>query len=387
MPAPDRPILITAFEPSGDEHASILIEELLRRRPGLRIVGWGNRKMQAAGAEVVERTGDHAVMGLPGPRVIREHLALNRRIGAWIAEHRPALHVPVDSPAANFPVCKLARAHGVPVVHLVAPQLWAWGHWRVRKLRRLTDHVLCVLPFEEEWFRARGVPATFVGHPLWARPIDEGAVDANLAAFGRALPNAAVRIGVFPGSRPGEAEKNFPIMLAALREIASSRPGLGAVVAATTDAMLERLRRIAGERGGWPDFMHAAVGAPDAAIRWGDVALTVSGTNTLRIARHRTPMVIIFRAGAIQWNLLGRWLLKSPHLSLPNLVAGERVVPELMPLLSDDPAPVVAEVSRLLDDRAAWERQRDALDSVARKFEGVNAAERAADVVLSVLER
>src|SRR5690606_28444482 len=109
---------------------------------------------------------------------------------------------PVDSPAANFPVCRLSREHGVPIVHLVAPQLWAWGHWRVRKLRRLTDHVLCVLPFEEAWFRERGVPATFVGHPLWAHEVDEQAVDANLAAFGGALPGAAVRIGVFPGSRP-----------------------------------------------------------------------------------------------------------------------------------------------------------------------------------------
>lgn len=387
MPTAPRPILVTAFEPSGDEHASILIEELLRRRPGLRIVGWGNRRMASAGAEVVETTGEHAVMGLPGPKVIREHLALNRRIGAWIRDHRPALHVPVDSPAANFPVCKLAKAQGVPVVHLVAPQLWAWGHWRVRKLRRLTDHVMCVLPFEEAWFRARGVPATFVGHPLWSRPLDLGSLDPHLAAFGEALPDAAVRIGVFPGSRPGEAEKNFPIMLAALRDIASSRPGVAMVCAATTEGMLERLRRIASERGGWPDRMHPAVGTPDAVIRWSDVALTVSGTNTLRIARQRTPMVIMFRAGAAQWNLLGRWLLKSPFLSLPNLVANERVVPELMPLLSDDPGPVVREVSRLLDDRAAWEAQRDALDRVARRFDDANAAERAADVVLSFLER
>src|SRR5690606_3780163 len=128
--------------------------------------------------------------------------------------------------------------------------------------------------------------------------------DANLVAFGEALPGAAVRIGVFPGSRPGEAEKNFPIMLAALREITASRPGVGAVCAATTDDMLARLRRIASERGGWPANLHPAVGVPDAVIRWSDVALTVSGTNTLRIARHRTPMVIMFRAGALQWNLL-----------------------------------------------------------------------------------
>lgn len=386
VPTAPRPILVTAFEPSGDEHASILIAELLRRRPELRIVGWGNRKMAGAGAEIIETTGEHAVMGLPGPKVIREHIALNKRIGAWIDANRPILHIPVDSPAANFPVCKLAKARGIRVVHLVAPQLWAWGHWRVRKLRRLTDHVMCVLPFEEQWFSARGVPATFVGHPLWAKPVDDAAIDASLVRFSEALPNAAVRLGIFPGSRPGEAEKNFPIMLAALREISARHHHLGAICAATTDDMLARLRRIAGERGGWPANLHPVVHEPDAVIRWSDVALTVSGTNSLRIAKHRTPMVIMFRAGGIQWNLLGRWLLKSPFLSLPNLVAGERIVPELMPLLSDDHAPVVREVTRLLDDHAAWERQRDSLDRVAAQFENANAAERAADIVLSVLE-
>ena len=378
MPAETPPILVTAFEPSGDEHASVLIQELLRRRPGLRIVGWGNRKMADAGAEVVERTGDHAVMGLPGPKVIREHIALNRRIGDWIAANKPILHIPVDSPAANFPVCKLCRAHGVPIVHLVAPQLWAWGPWRVRKLRRRTDHVMCVLPFEPDWFRARGVEATFVGHPLWAREIDEKAVDAHLVEFGDALPNAAVRIGVFPGSRPAEADRNFPIMLAALREIAAGRPGVAMVCAATTDEMLVRLRRIAAEHGGWPANMHPVVHAPDAVIRWSDVALSVSGTNTL---------VILFRASPLAWHLYARWLIKTPFLSLPNLVAGKRIVAELMPHLSDDPSPVVRELTRLIDDRSAWEQQRDELDAVSKQFESTNAAERGAEVVLSFLDR
>lgn len=382
-----RPVFFSAFEPSGDEHASVIIEELLRRRPGLRVCGWGGPKMAAAGAEVIERTGENAVMGIPGLEVIREHIAINRRISAWMGANRPVLHVPVDSPAANFPVCKISRRLGVPIVHMVAPQLWAWGHWRVRKLKRLTDHVMCLLPFEEAWFREHGVPATFVGHPIFTRPIDEAEIDRLLPGFAAALPNASVRLSVFPGSRPGEAEKNFPIMLAALRELTAERPGLGVVCAATTDDMLTRLRRIAGEHGGWPSNLHPVVGKPDAVIRWGDVALSVSGTNTLRIARHRAPMVIMFRAGALQWNLLGRWLLKSAHLALPNLVAGARIVPELMPLLSDDHAPVVREVSRLLDDRGAWEAQREALDTVAGQFEGINAASRAADVIERALDR
>ena len=111
-------VLFTAFEPSGDDHASVVIAELRRRHPALPIYAWGGPKMQAAGATIVERTGDDAVMGMPGLKKIHEHTQINARIDRWLATNRVALHVPVDSPAANFPICKIARKHGVRVVHL-----------------------------------------------------------------------------------------------------------------------------------------------------------------------------------------------------------------------------------------------------------------------------
>ncbi|MFN7022873.1 MAG: lipid-A-disaccharide synthase, partial [Phycisphaerales bacterium] len=182
-------LLFTAFEPSGDDHAAPVIAALRSRHPRLPIYAWGGPKMEAAGATIVERTGDDAVMGMPGLAKVLEHSRINRRIDDWLDDHRITVHVPVDSPAANFPICALTKARGAKAVHLVAPQIWAWGQWRLKKLKRLTDLVLCLLPFEEEWFQARGVPARFIGHPLFDRTPDVAAADARIAAGGGTFPS------------------------------------------------------------------------------------------------------------------------------------------------------------------------------------------------------
>src|SRR4051812_241241 len=230
-------ILFTAFEPSGDEHAAPVIAELKRRRPGLRVAAWGGAKMERAGAEIVERTGDDAVIGMPGLKKIREHGRINERVQAWLVANRPAVHVPVDSPAANFPICEMAKATGARVVHLVAPQIWAWGRWRIHKLRRLTDMVLCLLPFEEGFFQKRHVKAKFIGHPLFD-DIPEGAgLDAGAAKY----PAGHPRLALMPGSRPAELRNSFPLLFDAFRRLRAVYPGAVGVVAATKPAVADQL--------------------------------------------------------------------------------------------------------------------------------------------------
>ena len=212
-------------------------------------------------------------MGLPGIEKIREHKRINARIAAWIEANRPALHVPVDSPAANFPICRIAKRHGVKVVHFVAPQIWAWGPWRIHKLRRLTDLVLCLLPFEEGYFTTRGVPALFVGHPLFDEEMDSAALAREASAFGTGSP----KIALMPGSRPGELTKNFPPMLEAFGQLQRDQPGLVGLVAAMDEGVEQRLRELAEANGGWPDGLECASGKTDAVIHWCDLALVVSG--------------------------------------------------------------------------------------------------------------
>ena len=370
-------ILFTAFEPSGDDHAASVIRVLKRRHPGLTIYAWGGPKMEKAGATVVERTGENAVMGLPGWSKIREHQEINKRIDAWLGEHPEVrLHVPVDSPAANFPICKIAKKHRKRVVHLVAPQVWAWGPWRVNKLRRLTDLVLCLLPFEQAWFDEKRVPARFIGHPLFDEVHDEAALAKRAAAFDQSAP----RIALLPGSRPAELTKNFPLLLESFRRLRTDYHGATGVVAATNERVAERLKADAQRLGGWPAGLEIVSGETDAVIRWCQLALVVSGTVTLQIARQHKPMVIVYKSSRLFYNLLGRWIVSAPFFTLPNLIAGREIVPELVPHFGDA-EPIVQWASRLIEDESLMARQIEELKKVSARFDHLRASEAAADAI------
>lgn len=391
---PEQPgILFTAFEPSGDDHASAVIAELRRRHPNLPMFCWGGPKMVAAGATLVERTGQNAVIGVPGIGKIIEHVKLTRRIKHWIRANRPALHVPVDSPAANFPVCKIARSFGAKVVHLVAPQVWAWASWRVHKLRRRTNLVLCLLPFEEEWLMARAVPAKFVGHPLFDEPLDLEAIDRRVVELSPQIPpspgpaqtgGAAPKLALMPGSRPGELTRCFPILLDAFKRLKTDFPLTSGVVAATTPDAVKTLRQLAAAHGGWPEGLGIVHGETDAVVRWCDFALVVSGTVTLQIARQRKAMVAVYSPSWLMYQFLGRWLVSTDLFTLPNLIAGRKILPELIPHFGDGEA-VAVEVIKLMRRPGYADDQRQNLDAVCKRFRGKNAAVASADEIERVL--
>lgn len=375
-PARPRALLFCSFEPSGDDHASTVIAELKRRHPDLRIYAWGGPRMAAAGAEVVEQTGRDAVMGMPGLAKIQEHRRINERIEAWLDRNPIAAFVAVDSPAANFPICKLAKRRGIRVVHLVAPQVWAWGKWRVNKLRRLTDTVLCLLPFEEKWFEEHHVPARFVGHPLFDIPLDHAALEATAAK----LPQGSPKIALLPGSRPKEHTHNFPLLLESFKRLKRDRPATVGVVAATTPEVATKLRESAQNLGGWPEGLSMEVRSTDAIVKWCDLALVVSGTVTLQIARQQKPMVVVYKIDRLFYELVGRWLLTAPFFTLPNLIAGRRIVPELVPHFGDA-EPIVQEATRLIEDESLAEQQRQELGKVIDQFTGLDASLRAAEAI------
>jgi lipid-A-disaccharide synthase len=396
-PAPPRPnavaaartIVFTAFEPSGDEHASHVIRELRLRHPDpgtLRLVAWGGPKMAAAGAEVLERTVDEAVMGIPGIARIREHLKVLERIDAWMgtevaAGRRNLLHVPVDSPGANGSICDASRKHGLRVVHLVAPQVWAWGRWRVNTLRRRTDLLLCLFDFEIRFFSRRRIPARYIGHPFFDVPLDTSGLDARAAEYPRGTP----RVAVFPGSRPAELRKHFPITLGAFRELKKKWGGLVGVVAATNEQAERVMRELAVEEGGpWPEDLRIVVGQSEAAIRWCDLALVKSGTTTLQVARQHKPMVVFYRKGGRIFNAIVRLVVATKRFSLPNILAGRPIVPELIPY-HGGPRRLVEAAAALLRSPEAMEQQRRDLAQVVAPLAAGGASARAADAIEEVL--
>jgi len=326
-------------------------------------------------------------MGADALGKIGEHLGITRRYGAWARTHRPAVHVPVDAPAANFPLCARTRNAGGRIVHLVAPQMWAWGAWRVRKLRRLTDHVLCLLPFEEAWFRQRDVPATFIGHPVFgaehADESDVGGGDPFVFVDAGSGREGGLRLVVLPGSRPAEIARNTGAMLEVVDRVRERHADLRVLVVAADETIESRIRS---GHAPFPPGVMLRTGGLATALDHADLALVCSGTATLDVTRHRVPMTVLYRMDALPWFLVGRWVIRTPNLALPNLVANERIVPEFIPHFGSLD-PVVEALSALAAAPAAREAQRRRLGEIAERFAGLDPAARAVDLILLEYDR
>lgn len=391
MPTPSdstRTIFFAAFEPSGDVLAARLIEELKRRDPSLRFTGFGGPKMQAAGAELIEVTTEHATIALGILGEVKTHLRRLKVLAEFLRQRDIAALVPVDSPAANWSVCKKVRKHrpNAKIVHLVCPQIWGWATWRVRRLRRLSDKVLCLLPFEPSWLDERDVPGVFVGHPVFedspkvlGEPI---AVDLP-AAEGE----GSVKLALMPGSRPSELNRNWPTMLSAFVDAQQACPGLVGIVAARQASDERVLRELSQERA-WPEGLHVIGGRTPEVLRWADCALVKSGTSTLQVASLRRPMVVFYNVNQTQWKLLAQWVIKTRTFALPNVISewqdGRRVVPEFVPHFGD-PAPIAHELTRLVTDQSVARQQINGLNRVAEPFAAVTFKDAAAEALLAEL--
>ena len=365
-------ILFTAFEPSGDDHAAAVIRQIRAERPDVVIYALGGPKMEAAGATLIETTTERAHMLLGALGQIHIHRERLKRLAKWLEDHYINVHVPVDSPAANWSICKLVRKHmpGARIVHLVAPQMWAWAPWRVAKMRRLSDHVLCLLPFEPNWFAHHGIDGTFVGHPLYD-PDHERPAGPRVQ-----LPTADLRLAILPGSRKAEIDGNLPGMLSAFERAREEHPELVGVIAARnqeTHAWIEEHVKLTKLYGEARHSLQVCVGRADDVIDWSQLVLVTSGTASLQVAAHRRPMVIVYRTKRLFWYSVNWWLLKTRTFGLPNVIAEQqglgRIVPELIPWFGDS-----FEISEALDPllRAPdlREKQLHSLDRIGAMFAG-----------------
>jgi len=389
-------ILFTAFETSGDEHAAPVIAELRRREPDVPIYGLGGPRMAAAGAEIIEQTSGMGLMLADSAGHIPEHFRRVGRVKAWLKEHPIAVHVPTDSPAANWSFCALVkRMYGKPapgrpaarVVHLVAPQVWAWASWRVRRLRKWSDLVLCLLPFEPAWFEKRGVRARFIGHPLFDEPVD---VD-NCNWQSMHYPGGSPKVALLPGSRPNELRRNWPTIVRVFKRITEQLPDAQATVAAVNEKAAARLREMVDDL---PANLNIVADQTEAVLHWSDVVLTVSGTATLHIARHQKPMCIMYRVNKWNWLLAGRFIVNTRTFTLPNLITlGEprassdgHIIREFVPHYGD-PQEIVDEVVSLVTDEDKRNAQIKALADVLGKFDAHVAGKEAADAIVAELRK
>jgi lipid-A-disaccharide synthase len=337
-------IFFSVGEPSGDLHAARLVTELARRAPDLECSGFGGPLMEATGCRLLYRLTDLAVMGiLPVIPLIFKFIRLAREAQRFFEARRPDAVVLVDYPGFNWWIARGAKKLGIPVIYYLPPQLWAWAPWRVRRMRKLVDHVLSCLPFETEWFRQRAVAAEFVGHPFFdevaERPLDRDFLEAHSRESG-----AAPAVAVLPGSRNHEIAQNFTIQVRVMKRLHRQVPGIRFFVACYKEEHRETCRRMLAKRAPELDTsLH--VGTTSEIIELGKVCLMVSGSVSLEVLARTTPAVVLYRVNrAFAW--IASFLITCRYMSLPNLMADRPLMPEFAPI--DDPRPAIAAMTEIL---------------------------------------
>jgi lipid-A-disaccharide synthase len=372
-------VFISANDPSADVHCAGLIHALKRQGRDFELVGIGGPKMAAAGCELLESTVGRAVMTYKAFTRVGYYYGLLKRVKRFLREHPTDLVIVCDSPSFNFHVAKVAKRAGIRTVFYVAPQLWAWGAWRIHKLRRYCDKLCCLLPFEEAWFRQRGVDATFVGNPLLDKlPRDLSAHRKSYACFN---PQRA-RIALMPGSRLAEIESLWrPMQEIALR-LKQERTEMHFTAVAPTQERRAMLRDA--EMPGFTcDYSVDSVTETARAV---DFAIVASGSATLEVASAGCPMVVMYQSSRLLWHLAGRWLVKAKYLTLVNLLADRELVPEFMPYFTSVD-PIVGKVDAYLQDTAALSRVSNELIDLVEPLTRKKAADEVARIVLEMTSK
>ena len=352
---------LTAAEHSGDALGAALIGALRRREPGARFVGVGGELMEAAGCRLLANPVKRSAM-LVGALVTESRYwwKLLRDIRGELAKVKPDVVVPIDSSFINLRIAKAAKGMGFPVCYYVAPQVWASRPWRVKKIKACVDTLCCVLPFEEKYFKERGVNGVYVGHPMFDEEVAGRESQISDLRFQRGDQSGeGPRVAVFPGSRRAEVDAHMPTMLRIMGEIKGRFAGVSFVAAAPSE---ERAWQIRHHLRGANVAVDVRVGDADAIIQWADLVLTKSGTATLQVARQGKPMVVMFAVPWWQW-AVAKHLLLTKHLALVNILAGKEVVPEFIPFYGS-PLPVARECVALLGDAGRRERMREELRGV-----------------------
>ena len=374
-------VLLSCGEASGDLYAGALVRELRALAPDIDVFGLGGPRFVAAGGRQIADYRGFSVNGLTEVIGKIPQLAAARRQIIESAEATlPDVFVPIDFWGFNYRLAQAMTKRGVPVVYYVSPQLWASRPWRMKSMRAVASRVLVIFPFEEAIYRKAGVPVEFVGHPLVELTSAALARQQFLEAHGLSFPSPTVAI--LPGSRANEVARILPGLVAAAALVQAAVPSVQFVIARAPnlpDDLFEPLRRANLPR------TVVVEGDTDTVLAAADVTLTASGTATVQAALHNTPMVIVYRVSGLTY-FLGRRLLTITTFGMPNLIAGSRIVPEL---IQHDftPDAVAREAISMLTDASRVAHVREGLRDVRRKLGTVGASHRAARAILKIAGR
>ena len=376
-------VFFSVGEPSGDAYASCLMRALRTARTEVRFSGFGGPRMQAEGCHLLYPLTELALMGLTAivPH-LRHFFRLLKQAEQFFAEDRPDAVVLLDYPGFNWWVARRAKAAGIPVFYYFPPQLWAWAPWRIRRMRRHVDHVLTTLPFEAPWYAARGIRVRDVGHPIFD-DIRQQVLDTAWIDHFRSRQQPLVAL--LPGSRDQEVHYNWPLMLDVVARLVEAEPRVQFLVACYKPAYQEWCeRQLRESKRTLP--IQFFVGKTSEIIEVADCSLMVSGSTSLEMLARATPTVVIYRCGWIFY-AIARLLVTCASMTLPNLIAGRRVMPEFLSVgprhaTTDQVVPIL---KRWITDADARQVAVDELRSLRRDVMRTGAAARAAEAILQAV--
>ncbi|MBI3997117.1 MAG: lipid-A-disaccharide synthase [Candidatus Omnitrophica bacterium] len=373
-------IVLVAGDPSGDAHAAHLVTALKARDASLTFTALGGPALQRAGVTLLD---DLTTTATIGPFDAAKHLARFRRAAQRLEAHlqsaRPTLAILVDFGDFNLPViAPLVKRYGIPIAYYISPQLWAWGRFRLRFVRRYVERMIVFFKFEEAFYQREGIPVTWVGHPLVERATSTMSKEEALRRAG--LNPWRRTVGLLPGSRAHEVHRHLPLMLATARRIARRMPGVQFLLPRA--ASLPREIFDAALAHAAVD-VHVADGSIDEALSCMDAAVVASGTATLETALGGVPMVVVYRASWPTY-LAARAVIRIPNIALVNVVAGTRIVPEFVQHHAT-PKRLAQELVALLRNEERRAAMRRAFERLRETLGPPGAVARAASTVLELL--
>ena len=376
-----KKVFISAAEPSGDLHGANLIREFRTQISGdTSFCGIAGPRMQAEGCiAIADMTARASMLAGMAGNVFRAAGILSRTTHEFSHHHYDAAVV-IDSPVLNLPIALRAKSRGIPVLYYIAPQLWAWGAYRVHKVRARVDKMAVVLPFEEEYFRSIGLDATYVGHPLFDHLADNRPDSERV----RAIKSAGHPVvAILPGSRPHVVKEVLPGQLKVADAIRRRYSKAHIVVSSAGKGVSEIVHRTI-KREGKPDFVVHQQPLGDL-LAAADLCLVASGTATLEVAYHGCPMIVMYNGSRLMYELVGRWLITTKHLSLVNILAKRELVPEFMPYYRAT-GPIAQTALDMLSNPVRLDRMREELAELIAPMSGSGASARTAHLLREMID-
>jgi lipid-A-disaccharide synthase len=373
-------LFISAGEPSGDVHGANLIHKIRERCPEVEVVGFGGPHMTEAGAKLIFPLVELAVMWFLRVLLnINKFFALAKQAEDYFRDEKPDAVILIDYPGFHWHIAKRATKHGIPVIYYVPPQLWAWAGWRVEKMKRTVNEVLCSLPFEPAWYEKKGLKgAVYVGHPFFDeqadRPVDQAFL-LNQRSHEKTL------VAILPGSRTQELTRNLPIMLKAAKKLVKTQPNVRFAIACLHDRHKAMAQEIVNQANLPHLDLSIHAGKTVELIKVAKIAWAVSGSVGLELMLEALPTVVLYKVNKFDL-LVARRFIKSKYISLVNLLADAELFPEYL-TPHDVSSDLAAWGEEWLSKPEAHAKASQALADLRERVAKPGASDRAADRIVA----